>query len=131
MWFLFYWINKYFLELYCNYDLLAQSIQDASIYSLRYKTVPVSSFSAFQIANRLFKMHLRVYLEICLFMHHSYGPSWVQTDMLTASDQELIEISPCWSSVLSGQDLLNRVRPNARLTNYQPSCTIRIILLNN
>ena len=52
-----------------------QPVQDASTYSLRYKTAPVSSFSAFQIANRLFKIQPRVYLEICPFMHHSYGPS--------------------------------------------------------
>ena len=72
MWFLFLWINEYFLELYCDCGLPTHLIQDSSTYSLRYKTIPVSSFSAFQIANWLFNMQPRVYLEICPFMHHSY-----------------------------------------------------------
>ena len=72
-------------------------------------------------------MQPRVNLEICPFMHHSYGPGWVQTDMLTALDEELAEIAPCWSNVLSGWDLLNGVRPNARFNkllakSYNPNC---------
>ena len=47
--------------------------------------------------------------------------------MLTTSDEELVEIAPCWSSVLSGRDLLNGVRPNARFNKlsaepYNPNC---------
>ena len=56
MWFLFLWINEYFLELYRDCGLSAQSVGDASTYNLQYKTIPVSFFSTFQIADRLFKM---------------------------------------------------------------------------
>ena len=46
-------------------------------------------------------------------MHHSYRPNWVQTDMLTTSDEELAEVAPYLSSALSGKDLLNGVHLNA------------------
>ena len=72
-------------------------------------------------------MQPRVYLEIYPFMHHSYGPGWVQIDMLIASDEELAEVAPYWSSALSSRDLLNGVRPNACFNKlsaepYNPNC---------
>ena len=68
---------------------MAAPVQDASTYSLRYKTIPISTFSTFQIAYQLFKMQSRVYLEICLFLYYSSGLGWVQLDMLIASNEEL------------------------------------------
>ena len=99
-------MNKYFPELYCDYSLKVEPVRDASTYSLRYKTIPIPTFSAFQAADRLFKMQPRLYLEICPFLYQSYSLAWVQLDLLTASNEELAEVAPCWSSALTGKDLL-------------------------
>ena len=46
-WFLFLWVNEYFLEFYRECSLTVEPVRDASMYSLRYKTAPVSTFLAF------------------------------------------------------------------------------------
>ena len=70
IWFLFLWINEYFPEFYRDYSI---SMPDASTYSLRYKTVPIPTFSAFQLADQLFRMPPQLYLEVCPFIYPSYG----------------------------------------------------------
>ena len=74
IWFLFLWINEYFPEFYRDYSISTESIPNASTYSLRYKTVPIQTFSAFQLVDRLFKMPPRLYLEACPFIYRSCGP---------------------------------------------------------
>ena len=69
-------------------------------------------------------MNPTAYLEICPFLYHSYSPAWMQLDLLTASDEELVEMAPHWSS---GRDLLNRVRHLAYFNKtsaepYNPNC---------
>ena len=58
MWFLFLWVNEYFLEFYYDYSLTTELVQDASTYNLCYKTVPILTFSAFQLDDLLFNMPL-------------------------------------------------------------------------
>ena len=125
--FMFLGINEYFSEFYHECSLPAEPVQDASSYSLRYKTIPVSTFSAFQLAYRLFQMPPRSYLEIYLFLHHLYGLACVHVDLLTALAEELAEVAPYWGSVLTGRDLLNGVHPNAQADKlstepYNPNC---------
>ena len=68
MWFLFLWANEYFPKFYRDYSLTAKPARDASTYILCYKIIPISTISAFQIADWLFKMKPRVYLEIYPFL---------------------------------------------------------------
>ena len=60
-------------------------------------------------------MQPQMYLKIFPFLYYSYGPGWVQLDMLTALDEELAEAAPYWTSALTGRDLQNWVRLNAHL----------------
>ena len=114
IWFLFLWVNEYFPKLYRECSLTTETVQDASTFNLHYKTVPIPTSSAFQLADRLFKMPPRLFLEICPFLYRSCGSYWAQVDLITASDVEVGETIPHWSSALTGRDLLNGVRPNAR-----------------
>ena len=98
MWFLFLWINEYFPELYRDCGLAAALVRDTSTYSLQHTTISISTFSNFQIPNRLFKMQPRVYLEVYPFLDCSHRPTWVQLDLLIALDEELVEVVPYWSS---------------------------------
>ena len=91
IWFLF---NEYFLEFYRECSISTELVPDAPTYTLRYKTVPIPTFSAFQLANRLFGMPPRLYLEVCPFIYHSYGPYWAQVDLISASDDEVGETIP-------------------------------------
>ena len=127
IWFLFLWIKEYFPEFYQEDSSPAEPVQDASSYSLRYKTISIPSSSAFTLAHRLFQMPPRSYLEIYPFLRYSYGPAWIHVDLLTASTEELAEVAPYWGSVLTSRDLLNGVRPKARASKlsaepYNPNC---------
>ena len=102
IWFLFLWVNEYFPEFYRDYSIPMESVPNAPTYGLRYKTVPFPTFSAFQLADRLFKMPPRLYLEICPFIYCTYGPDWVQIDLISTSDDEVGEAIPHWSSALTG-----------------------------
>ena len=92
-------MNEYFLEFYHDYSLTIEPVRDASTYNLRYKIVPIPTFSAFQVADQLFKMLPKLYLEICPY--YSYSPAWVQIDLLTASDEEIAKAITYWSSALT------------------------------
>ena len=73
---------------------MAKPVWDAFTYILHYMTMPIFTFSSFQIADRLFKMHPRAYLEICPFLYRSYGPTWLLLNLLIASEEELAEVAP-------------------------------------
>ena len=60
MWFLFLWVNEYFPEFYHDCSLTVEPVRDVSTYNLRYKIVPIPTFLAFQIVDRLFKMPSRL-----------------------------------------------------------------------
>ena len=94
IWFLFLWINEYFPEFYRDYSISKESIPNASTYSLRYKTVAIPTFSAFQLADWLFRMPPRLYLEVCPFFYLSYRPYWAQVDLISASDDKVGDTIP-------------------------------------
>ena len=91
MWFLFLWVNEYFLEFCRDYSLKVEPIRDASTYSIRCKIVTIPTFLAFQVVDWLFKMPPRLYLEIYAFIYRSYGPALVQ---MTILDEEMAESLP-------------------------------------
>ena len=112
------------MNIFQNCTLAIELVRDASTYSLHYKIIPISTFSAFQIDDRLFKMQPRAYMEVCHFLYCSYGLVWVQLDLLTAFDKELTEVAPYWGSALTCRHLLNGVSPWLTSTKFQPSPTI-------
>ena len=125
IWFLF--LNEYFPEFSRECSLTTELVWGVSTYSLHYKIVLIPTFSAFQLADRLFKMPPRLYLEICPFLYCSYGPGWIHIDLVTALNEEIAEMIPYWSSALTGRDLANGVRLNARSNKlsvepYNPNC---------